>query len=276
MASENGRSEPRRLGPSGLALACTAFCLSACGGRAAEDARPLPAQRPQQRGAAKRLDEAPPTAERALTPELEARLAGSRSGREAVRVADEYGMTVDQVAVTTDGSDLVVTVRVDEDVEQFLEQHRRASALVKLYLDLDNDPATGGRAWSNALASGFEVEVEVRPGAIFRRDDGEVEVGVGAYPSDASVVGAIVVADVSRHLEGAPGPERVAGGLVVGGLSDEIRTRSRVEGRELTLTIPYKRLGLQPYSAVRVTARRLAVAGGLADQYFPEALLSVN
>jgi hypothetical protein len=110
---------------------------------------------------------------------------------------------------------------------------------------------------------------------VFTRPDGGVEVGVGAWPEDGTVTGALVVGNVSRHLEGGS-VERLAGGMVVGGLSDEIRAASVIDRRRLTLLVPYELIGLRPASHVRVTARRLAVTGGLADQFMPEGLLVVR
>lgn len=210
-----------------------------------------------------------------LVPESEVTLAGSRSGVAPRPARGEPALTVESVSVITGGASLSVTVHVREDVAEFLAQHRRVAPLMKLYLDTDNNPATGGQAWSTELARGFEVEVELRPGAIFRTDDG-LTVGVGAYPSGGEVEEAIVVADISRQRAGAAAPERVAGGLVIGGVSDEIRDRCLVVGDELTLSIPYSQLGISSADSVRITARRLGVAGGLADQYFPEALLEVS
>jgi hypothetical protein len=170
---------------------------------------------------------------------------------------------------------LAIAVDVDELVVEFITRHRRAVPPLAVYLDTDNDPSTGGASWRSQLATGYEVEIEVRPGAVFTRPDGGIEVGVGAWPEDGTVTGALVVGNVSRHLESGT-LERLAGGLAIGGLSDEIRAASWIDRRRMTLLVPYELIGLRPGSHVRVTGRRLGVTGGLADQFMPEGLLVVR
>lgn len=206
----------------------------------------------------------PPPTEAVLTPVTAVPPPAFDAGRPAIGIA--------RVAVSGDGRALRVAVTATEDAPAFLKRSKYGANPVELFLDTDHNPATGGAEWANPIAPGFEYRVTVKAGNVFREKDGQLSVGFGGGPTNVEIAGHVMGCNIERHLDGKA-PEKRKGGTVIGGLSADLKARSRVEGREMALTIPYADLDLRPGQVVRVTARRVLAGGGLRDQFLSSAVL---
>jgi hypothetical protein len=162
------------------------------------------------------------------------------------------------MSVDSDGKNLVIAATLSEDVAQLLKGHK-AGQVLTVYVDSDNNPATGGEAtWSDK--KGFELEID--PQACIKYENGS-EACSGA-----------VAATPMKEVYASYSRRKWENGSFASQM-DSPWPHSPVAGKTVKVEVPYDKLGLHSGQAIRVVARE---ADGPFDKtaLFPEVHLTLN
>lgn len=162
------------------------------------------------------------------------------------------GRDVAKLLFDSDGKDLTVAATLTSDLSGTF-----ATDLVQVYVDRDNDAATGGEAtWG--VEKGFEDEVELLICV-------EYESGAEACSGGAGGKAAAYYA-VARVTD-------VASGNAAKSVFDLPKTP--IEGKTVTAKVPYSDLGVKSGQTVRVYARK---SSGPYDEtsFYPAILLTLK
>lgn len=162
------------------------------------------------------------------------------------------GRDVARFQLTSDGTNLILSATMAKPVSGSL-----ADAVVRLYVDVDNDATTGSAATFSDI-SGFEFEIDLNLCVAY-------ENGVEACAGQAGTKPA-------SYYATAAGKKTESG--------EELRSiwdlaQTKVNGNIVTAGIPYADLGLKSGQTVRIYARESS--GEYDDSsYFPEVRLTMN
>ena len=182
----------------------------------------------------------------------------------------KYGDPIDRnvvkASITSDGSNLLVSATLKED-----EHGDRAGAVLDLYLDTDGNAATGGTAYWGKDAKPPRVGYEYRA---------QLSICMAYNESVGACAGGAFQPPKSRHarivldkFKGAPGADLdgMNSETIISGIGPPT---DPFTGRVLQGKIPYAKLGLKPGQAVRISARKGAVAG--EGSFLPDFLLALK
>jgi hypothetical protein len=163
-----------------------------------------------------------------------------------------------KVSLGSDGTHLLVAATLAGDVGT------RAGSAVELYIDADNDAATGGKTeWG---PTGFEHRAEV--GVCFKTATGTVCAGGGREPAQLKHAATMV-----EKFTGAAGAEmeRPAIEMTVDHLQSP---ETPLQGRVVKDKIAYSALGVKKGQVLRIAVRENDGKEGSA--FFKDVLLKLN
>ena len=182
----------------------------------------------------------------------------------------KYGSPIERnvvkASITSDGSNILVSATLKED-----EHGNSAGAVIDLYVDTDGNDATGGKAsWGKDAKPpkvGYEYRAQLSVCMAYSENVGACAGGMTQPPKSRH---ARIVLD---KFKGAPGADldMMNSEPVISGFSP---ATDPFTGRVLQGKIPYAKLGLKPGQAVRISARKGAVAG--EESFFPDFLLALK
>ncbi|HSM13102.1 MAG TPA: hypothetical protein VLA66_03475 [Thermoanaerobaculia bacterium] len=172
------------------------------------------------------------------------------------------GPVLDLTALTivSDGSELAFSLTLATEASKVLAATNSAGAVVTVFFDLDDDPATGVTTIFGDKP-GFEAELAIK--ACIEYDGGEAcGGGLGGLPQTSH----FAAWSVRKVKEG-----ELANAHDVFWESP----RGEIEGRTLSVTVPYAELGLEPGQRVRMAVQE--AGGGLgAEAFLPEVRLTLK
>jgi hypothetical protein len=182
----------------------------------------------------------------------------------------KYGSPIQRqvvkASIGSDGSNMLVSATLKED-----EHGDSAGAVLDLYIDTDGDAATGGKAYWGKDAKpprvGYEYRAQLSVCLAYNENVGACAGGGGRPPKSRHVR---IVLD---KFKGAPGADldMMSSESVISGFSP---ATDPFTGRVLQGKIPYAKQGLKPGQAVRISARKGAVAG--EESFQPHFLLALK
>ena len=182
----------------------------------------------------------------------------------------KYGDPIDRnvvkASITSDGSNILVSATLKED-----EHGNAAGAALDLYFDTDGNAATGGKAYWGKDAkppkAGYEYRAQLSVCLAYNENVGACAGGAPQPPKSRHVR---IVLD---KFKGAPGADLdgMNSESVISGFTP---ANDPFTGRVLQGKIPYAKLGLKPGQAVRISARKGAVAG--EGSFLPDFLLALK
>lgn len=166
--------------------------------------------------------------------------------------------------VESDGSNIVLSATLSED-----EHGTIAEPVLKLYLDTDANPKTGGAAqWGEDATpprTGYEYLAGLAVCMAWNEDIGACAGGSSVQPPK------------SRHARILLDRFKGAAGATFDGMSSDPiisgfgPATDPFKGRVLQGKVPYDKLGLKPGQTIRVTA--WGSSGSPSQGFFPDALL---
>jgi hypothetical protein len=155
--------------------------------------------------------------------------------------AGEANKDLVKLSLTSDGKQLLIVATFKDDLARSLAG-KSAGNVIRVYVDTDNKPATGGKAtWSDK--SGFEYVVEVR--ACIKYDSGEACQGALTGPKMTSLFSRWVV---KKHSP--PGDNFNATHDLMWDSPSAV-----VSGKVVQAAIPYAEIGAQTGQALRLVVR---------------------
>lgn len=182
----------------------------------------------------------------------------------------KYGSPIERqvvkASIASDGSNILVSATLKED-----EHGDSAGAVIDLYIDTDGNAATGGKAYWGKDAkppkAGYEYRAQLSVCLAYNENIGSCAGGASQPPKSRH---ARIVLDKFKGAPGADLDMMNSDTLISGfGPADDPLTGRVIQGK-----IPYAKLGLKPGQAVRVSARKGAVAG--EESFFPDFLLALK
>jgi hypothetical protein len=171
-----------------------------------------------------------------------------------------------KASIGSDGSNILVSATLKED-----EHGDSAGAVLDLYVDTDGNAATGGKAiWGKDAKpprAGYEYRAQLSVCLAYNENVGACAGGVTQPPKSRHV------RTLLDKFKGAPGADldMMNSETVISGFGP---ANDPFTGRVLQGKIPYAKLGLKPGQAVRISARKGAVAG--EESFFPDFLLALK
>jgi hypothetical protein len=183
----------------------------------------------------------------------------------------KYGSPIERnvvkASITSDGSNILVSATLKED-----EHGDSAGPVIDLYVDTDGNEATGGKAYWGKDAkpprAGYEYRAQLSVCLAYNTETVGACAGGGSQPPKSRHVRIVL-----DKFKGAPGADldMMNSEPVISGFSP---ATDPFTGRVLQGKIPYAKLGLKPGQAVRISARKGAVAG--EESFFPDFLLALK
>lgn len=169
---------------------------------------------------------------------------------------EEYpGLDVVELALSSDGADLIVTATLKEKLDRF------ASTALELLIDTDDDVDTGGKPILLEVG-GFERQVELNSCLEYTNGNSAC---IGGF--DAEVKKHYAVATVQRYTGEGYTTERVVGSFDARPFPSD--------GKVVSAKVKYGDLGVKPGQTVRIVARE-GSAGSGPEAYFPDVLLKLR
>lgn len=168
---------------------------------------------------------------------------------------DPTGLTID-----TDGQQVLFTLTLASDAGKILAQTNSAGAVVTVYVDTDDDPATGVTTVFGRKP-GFELQLELK--------------ACIQYESGQACGGGLGKLKQTGYF-GAWGVSRAEGDAFK--RAHDIfweSPRTPLDGKVLTAAVPYSELGLTPGKTVRMAVLE-AGAGYDESAFLPEVRLTVK
>lgn len=173
---------------------------------------------------------------------------------------DEPVLDLTGLTIASDGTRLDFSLTLATGVADVLATTNSGGAVVTVFVDLDDDPATGVTTMF-AKKPGFEREIEIK--ACIEYDEGEA---CGGGLRDARQKGFFAAWSV-----------RMAKGGELERTHDVFwkSPRGAIEGKTLAVSVPYAELGIQPGRKVRIAVQE--AGGGFGPEGFlPEVRLTLK
>lgn len=168
----------------------------------------------------------------------------------------DTGMDVSAVRLEATGSHLELTVTTARPIRESLDARQSPNATpVHLGIDVDDDESTGEAdgQWSILGKVGHEYELRVSLFQDTRRSDG-------------------VHYLASYYLVRLATPR----GEEIGDMVDDERlARSRIEGQQAFVSVPYSELGLESGQTVRVMIQEAEASGNVDEVFLPDARVEI-
>ena len=182
----------------------------------------------------------------------------------------KYGSPIDRnvvkASIASDGSNILLSATLKED-----EQGDSAGPVLDLYIDTDGNAATGGRAYWGKDAkppkAGYEYRAQLSVCLAYNENVGACAGGAPQPPKSRHVR---ILLD---KFKGKPGADLdgMNSETIISGFGP---ATDPFTGRVLQGKIPYAKLGLKSGQAVRISARKGAVAG--EQSFLPDFLLALK
>ncbi|KAB2969817.1 MAG: hypothetical protein F9K18_00610 [Thermoanaerobaculia bacterium] len=173
---------------------------------------------------------------------------------------DEPVLDLTGLTITSDGSKLDFSLTLATGAADVLAATNSAGSVVTVFIDLDDDPATGVTTMF-AKKPGFEREIEIK--ACIEYDQGQA---CGGGLREAR----------QKGFFSAWGVRRAEGGELE--RTHDVfweSPRGVVEGKTLSVSVPYAELGIQPGRTVRIAVQE--TGGGFGPEGFlPEVRLKLK
>jgi hypothetical protein len=168
--------------------------------------------------------------------------------------------------IESDGSNILMSATLSED-----EHGTIAGAVLKLYLDIDNNPRTGGAAsWGEHATppkTGYEYLAQLSVCMAWNENIGACAGGVDTPPKSRH---ARVLLDRFKGAAGATF-DMMSRESLISGFGP---AQDPFKGRVLQGKVPYDKLGVKPGQTIRVTTW---AGGGSPDEgFFADVLLALR
>lgn len=169
-----------------------------------------------------------------------------------------------RMSVDSANGDLVITMTITEPVATILgytapDGKKRGATLSSLFLDVDNNPSTGGMPFARnteglAERTGYDRSISVQLGYLFDDPSGASGMSSGDVVVDSGHVR--ITGSIANYYVYALSPERRFGGDTIDpesiGLKTPYRDLTRIDGNRVELRVPYAALGTKAGDTVRL------------------------
>ncbi len=166
--------------------------------------------------------------------------------------------------VESDGSNLLLTITLKDDVTYYLDGHM-ASVVSRFHIDTDNDPETGGMLEYFEKNTGFDYVIELM--ACFENESGATCVGGSTKPATSF----FSASDTRQYLQGE-NTFRAKSVLETGIWQTQ---QEDLTGNALKAVIPYTQIGVTSGQVVRMVIQEMD-ANDQARGYSYDMLLTLK
>lgn len=156
-----------------------------------------------------------------------------------VRGKDDDNLDVVAVGLDSDGKNLLISTTLAADVATLMSK-RNASDVLRVFIDTDDNPATGGEITWAAGRKGYDTELDAY--SCLKYANGEACMGgmSGAHTGNFTSYGIQKWKNGSFAMEVMPGSDGSTGTAV---------------GKVLKVSVPYAKLGVRAGQTIRVAVR---------------------
>jgi hypothetical protein len=156
---------------------------------------------------------------------------------------DKDNLDVVEVGLASDGKNLLVSATMDAEVSALMKD-RNAGHALRLFIDSDDNPATGGAITWAAERKGYEAELGVA--SCIKYESGEACLGgLGGSPR-TGFFSSYNIKTWKSAPDGGSFDSQFMGLSDVGGT---------VAGKTLKVSVPYEKLGLRGGQTIRIAVR---------------------
>lgn len=199
-------------------------------------------------------------------------MAGAVTAKHSVELKDsagdvkshggDPGKDVVGLKIASDGANLEVTVSLGKDIGYYLEGHK-AGDVIQLYLDTDNNEATGGQPFWGSK-KGFEYLVGLRTCIAYRGGGEACAGGIKGFTPERYFSSYVV--------------EKIAEGTKTTKKTHDIfweSPRADIKSNIVRTTIPYEEIGVSSGRTIRIAVREYDSTYD-DRSFFPDVILTLK